>query len=210
LLEAPWRIELFGALTARQDDPRGRRVVTRFRSHRTGVLFAFLALHPKRAHGREELIELLWPDYDLDAGRTSLRTALSSLRRQFEPPGTPAGSVLIADRTHARLNPAAITTDVAEFEAALRDAERSADDGHRVELLARAVELHQGPLLPGCYEAWILAERDRLDDVYQNVLDALTAALEQRGEPARALDYAHRMASADPLREEAHLTLMHL
>jgi hypothetical protein len=46
--------------------------------------------------------------------------ALSWMRQQLEPPGVADGSVLAADRYCAGLSPASITTDVAEFEAALR------------------------------------------------------------------------------------------
>jgi DNA-binding SARP family transcriptional activator len=39
------------------------------------------------------------------AGRDNLSTTLSSLRRQLEPAGVPAGSVLVADRQDVGLNP---------------------------------------------------------------------------------------------------------
>src|SRR5207249_12211582 len=94
MLLDPWRIELFGGLRARHGD----RVITRFRTQKTASLLAFLAYHRGRAHGREELIDLFWPDDDIDAGRHSLRQALTSLRHQLEPPGVEAGSVLIPDR----------------------------------------------------------------------------------------------------------------
>src|ERR1041385_9088356 len=108
----PWRIELFGGLKAQQGD----RVITRFRTHNAGVLLAYLACFPKRAHPREALIELLWPDSEPSAGSPRLRQELAYLRRQLEPPGTQSGAVIIAAREYIRLNPAAISTDVAEFE----------------------------------------------------------------------------------------------
>jgi DNA-binding SARP family transcriptional activator len=82
---------LLGGLRAE----RGGETVTRFRSQKFGALFAYLALFPQRVHTREELADLLWPDAEPEAARTNLRTALSSLRKQLEPPGTPAGSVLV-------------------------------------------------------------------------------------------------------------------
>src|SRR3712207_7098227 len=48
---------------------------TLFRSTRkTGALLAFLAYYGGREHPRESLIELLWPESDLDAGRKRLRS----------------------------------------------------------------------------------------------------------------------------------------
>src|SRR5262245_39142818 len=108
-METLWRIEMLGGLRAR----RGDHVITRFRSQATGLLLAYLALHTQRAHPREELLVLLWPDADPAAGRLRLRVALHALRKQLEHPGTCPGRLLLADPLHVRLNPDAITTDVA-------------------------------------------------------------------------------------------------
>ena len=59
-----WRIELFGGLRALG----GERVVTRFRTHKTSALLAFLALFPDRPHPRESC-GLVLGRGDLDAGR---------------------------------------------------------------------------------------------------------------------------------------------
>jgi hypothetical protein len=44
IMDAPWRIELLGCLRATRDD----RVVTRFQTHKTGALLAYLAYHCQR------------------------------------------------------------------------------------------------------------------------------------------------------------------
>ena len=99
-MNAPWEFQFLGRLSAR----RGEQSITRFSSSRVAALLARLALFPQRDHPREELIDLLWPDSDLDAGRLNLRVALASLRRQIEPPDVPPGSVLAADRNTIRLH----------------------------------------------------------------------------------------------------------
>src|SRR5437660_11834726 len=127
MLPEPWRIELFGGLRARSGD----RTISRFPTQKTGALLAYLALHLDRSHTRDHLAELLWPDTDLDAARHSLRQALASLRRVLEPPGVAAGSVLLAERFSARLNPPAVVTDVAEFEMTLARARGMTDAAAR-------------------------------------------------------------------------------
>ena len=117
-MNTPWRIEMLGWMRAQSGD----LTVTRFRTRKTALLLARLALFPRRTHPREELADLLWPEAELEAGRNSLKQSLAILRRLLEPPGTPAGSVLIADRLGMHLNPAAFSTDVADFEAALKAA----------------------------------------------------------------------------------------
>src|SRR5216684_2607789 len=117
-----WQIEMFGWLRA----VRGDHVISRFRTRKAGALLAYLAYHSHRSHSREQLIELLWPKSRPAVGRTNLRSELTSLRRQLEPPGVPAGAVLLASRATIRLNPAACVTDVAQFEAALKASEHAA------------------------------------------------------------------------------------
>src|SRR5438128_1944605 len=105
-MAARWRITLLGGLRAE----RGSQVVTRFRTQKTGALLAYLAYHLHRGHGsgaRDHLIELFWPEADLEAGRQSLSTALSWLRHLLEGPGLPPGAVLLTDRAAVQLNPEA-------------------------------------------------------------------------------------------------------
>jgi two-component SAPR family response regulator len=176
-LDAPWRIELFGRL---QVTPRDR-VVKRFRMQKVASLLAYLAFYRDRRHSRIELLELLWPECSLPAGRNRLKVALTSPRHQLEPPGVPAGTVIQADRTTVQLNPAVCMTDVALFEAACREGLTSS--GRRsaagIRRLTEAVERYRGPLLAGCFEEWIVPERLRLAELFQRALAALAGWLEE-------------------------------
>src|SRR5438874_235032 len=68
-----WRIDLFGDLRA----TCGTQVITRFDTRKVAALLAFLAYHPDRAHPRELVMEILWPEEDPDATRVRLRTVLA-------------------------------------------------------------------------------------------------------------------------------------
>src|SRR5437868_5105027 len=210
-METQWRIELLGGLRA----CCGERVITRFRTQKTGALLGCLAYHLQRPPPREALVEILWPDEEFDSARHKLSVALSSLRQALEPPGVPDGAVVTTGHFAVGLNPASVTTDVAEFEAALHAAAGGAStEGPAGEetarWLERAVALYQGPLLPGYYEEWIPAEQQRLQQLYLRALGRLTGHFEGAGELDRALEYALRAVSADPLREEAHRDVMRL
>jgi predicted ATPase/DNA-binding SARP family transcriptional activator len=205
-MKEQWKIELFGLLQAQQED----RIIARFRTQKTGLLLAYLAYHYHRSHSREQLISMLWPDVEIEAGRRSLSVALSSLRHQMEPPSLPAGTVIIADRSSIQLNPVAITTDVSEFKAAIRSAAGASSSQEQVRHLAAAVELYRGELLAGYYEDWVLAERERLADEFLGALVRLIAHLERAGDYSRALRFVRQAISAEPLREELHRDLMRL
>lgn len=200
-----WRIELLGELRA----TAGSQILTRFYTHKIGGLLAYLALHPDRAHPREELATLFWEDADTEQGRVSLRTALASLRRQLEPPGVEPGSVLFADRLTVRLRPEAITTDVAEFDRLIRTSQ-SGDLPAQIDCLTQAAALYRGDLLSGYYDEWTTLERERLSEAHFDALRRLAVAWEQRGDHAQALEYARRVVHANPFDEAARACLIRL
>jgi predicted ATPase/DNA-binding SARP family transcriptional activator/class 3 adenylate cyclase len=202
----PWRITLFGSLRAE----RGEQIITRFKTQKVASLFAYLAFYLRQTHSREILIELLWPESNAPTLRNSLSVALSSLRNQFEPPGVPQGTVLRADRFSVGLNPATVTTDVAEFEQALKAAARADSALERTQHLTRAVELYHGPLLPGFYEAWILGEQERLSGLFLDAVGALVSHLEGLGDTRTALSHARHAVAVDPYREEGQQHLIRL
>lgn len=205
-LQQPWKIELLGRFCARNAE----RVVTRFRTQKTGLLLAYLAFYGDRPHPKEQLMELLWPECEPSAGRNSLSQALSSLRHQLEPPGVPQGAVLQVDRTNARLNPDAVSTDVNAFERAIREASRCAGSIEELAVLERAIGNYGGDLLPGYYEDWNLTERERLTGAFSGALNRLILLLDEAGRYPEALEHARTSVAADPLNEEAQRGLIRL
>jgi TolB-like protein/Tfp pilus assembly protein PilF len=115
---------------------------------------------------------------------------------------------IVADRQSVKLNPAAVTSDVAAFERLLVDG--------TPEAVEQATELYRGDLLDGigvrdpAFEEWLLVERQRLR---QRVEEALTELLVQtmaKGEQGRAAAAAQRLLLLDPLRETACRALMQI
>jgi LuxR family maltose regulon positive regulatory protein len=199
-----WTIQLLGGLAAR----RSQQEVTRFRTQKAASLLATLAFHAA-PQPRELLVELLWPEAEPEAGRHNLSNALSFLRHALEPPGVPPGSVLLADRASVRLDPAAVTTDVAAFESALRQAAgEGLPEAGRLALFTEAAEQYRGPLLPGFYEEWIGPQALRLSSLFVDVVEQLVPRLLASGRLEAALRYAQRGVAADPLSEAATLLVM--
>ncbi len=190
---------MLGRYQAAQDS----LTISRFESRRAGALLAYLALHRDRRVAREELIELLWPEADFDMGRNRFKQALASLRRQLEPLGTPWGAVLFADRTAVGLNAAAVRTDVGEFETALARANRFRTAGQVPRLLAAAIALYNGDLLPGYNDFWILAERERLRNIYLAAVQRLVETVPGLGEATHAILEPLTSLAADLRREES-------
>jgi two-component SAPR family response regulator len=178
-------ITLLGSLQVVQ----GGRVITSFRTQKTGALLAYLAFYRQHPHSRSALASLLWPEAAPNAARHKLRVALSSLRRQLEPPDVP-GAVFEVSRASVQLQPASVTTDIAEFEAALRAARRSRSGVEREQLLTEAVNRYRGELLPDHLEDWVQPERQRLAEAL--MLITFINAGRDSGQGVNLFDAWHR------------------
>ena len=198
-----FRIEMFGGLVFRANDMS----VNHFRTKKTAGLLAYLAYHPRTAHTREALVELLWPDGDVYLGRQSLSTALSSLRWQLEPPGAEPESVLFADRDHLSLRPEDMETDVSEFQTALKVASKAGEVQASIDGLEGAIELYRGPLLPHLHDEWILFERERLHEDYCAALNRLSQLRRRTGDLDGAISLARKAVEAEPLFEDHYANL---
>ncbi len=154
--EARWQVRLLGAVEVFD----GVQRIDRFPSRAVAALLARVALAPERAHSREELVELLWPGVALKVGRNRLRQVLSTLKSLLEAAGVPGAAVLQADRLSVRAVRGALACDALDFE-------RLARAGHAGEALA----LYGGELMPGYYDEWIDAERQRLAALHERLLE---------------------------------------
>ncbi|HEX4148425.1 MAG TPA: BTAD domain-containing putative transcriptional regulator, partial [Pirellulales bacterium] len=195
---ATCRIALLGGLSVK----RAGQSASRF-SPKVGALLGYLALR-SGPQPREHLVELFWPDMEIEAGRDNLSTTLVALRRQLEPPGIARSAVLVANHSQVGLNPAAVATDVAEFERLVDQAAGEPAPERRIALLASAVDLYRGDLLPGYYQDWAIREMERLQGRLIEALDRLAGDQERLGDPAASAETTARRLAADPYSEEAH------
>ena len=195
------RLELFGGFNASWENGQPFRLPTR----KTEGLLAYLALPAGRAHSRDTLATLLWGNTAEAQARQSLRQALGSIRRAL---GEEHASMLRAEGNTIALDPASLTVDAAELEAALA--------AGAMDRLESAIALYKGDLLAGfrldeaSFEEWRTMQRERLSEL---VLEALAKALRQylRGEHLEAATQtAMRLLVIDPLQEAVHRTLMRL
>lgn len=175
--------------------PLHRLLIATIPGSKAQSLFGFLVLHPAIPHTRDALADLLWPEAPPDRVRHYLSDLLYRLRQALGPNWLSVEAKRVALRVDADL-----WVDVWEFEQLARSNDPAALD--------RAVHLYAGDLLPEIYDDWVLAPRISLREKYLGCLLRLGQATEQGNQRAAALDYYHRLAHADPLREEAYCGLM--
>ena len=131
-------LSLLGAIEASLDG----KPVSGMQTDKVRGLLIYLAVERGRAHRRQALAGLFWPDFPEEGARANLRQALANLRQvlgeeQNEPP------FLLVERETLRLNPGCdCLLDVTEFEN-LTAPNASARD------LDSALLLYRGDFLEG-------------------------------------------------------------
>lgn len=186
-------LSVLGPVTVRHGD----QVLGGWRTTKARDLLAYLAVHGDRLVTRSQLIEALWPESTAEAGQASLHTALYHLRRVLKPAGeevvTYSGGVY-------RLNRDLLEVDYEAFQAL------AGGDGE--EAWRRAAELYQGEPLEELDYAWCEPIRARGRALFLHALRSLSQHLRESGRPGEAIPWLQLMVQADPLSEDAHLTLM--
>jgi DNA-binding SARP family transcriptional activator len=173
-------------------------------------LLAYLVQHHGVPQSRTRLASLLWPDSTEEQAHTNLRNLLYKLRQAL-----PDSDRYLAVDRHTILwqSDGSWTLDVLDFEQAVARAERAEQEDNRAALrlaLEQAIELYRGDLLPDCYDEWILPERDRLSQLFLDVLEWLLCLREQEGDYQGAIRIAQRLQREDPLQEASYRHLMRL
>ena len=162
------------------------------------ALLAALARAGSRGMTRERILALLWPDTDEERARRTLSQAIYSLRRGMGDVDALTGT------TDLRLDPALVTSDVAEFAEAIRAKE-----------FERAVSIYAGPFLDGVrvagapdFERWLDAERSALAHDHANALVRLAKDSAAKGDWAGAAAWWRKRAALDPTDAQLALEVM--
>ena len=160
------------------------------------ALLAYLAV-TGHAEGRDRLAALLWPDADDERARGALRRTLSALRTAL------GGEHLSSDGLRVALDRDALDCDVHRFRALLAAGR-----------LAEAADVYTGDFLSGFalrdsvqFDEWQATEAEALR---QELAGALERLAHEERDAVRAIAYARRWLSLDPLNEAAHRALMRL
>jgi DNA-binding SARP family transcriptional activator len=160
-------------------------------------LLAFVVLRRRRVE-RRQAAGVLWPLGDEERAAGNLRSALWRLRR--------AGiDVLIADKWSLVLD-TDVQVDLHAIEQWATRLIEGRPAAHDIAIPPSAADALD--LLPGFYDDWALIERERIRQRILHALEALSERLAAAGRFADAIEAAMLAASAEPLRESAHKTLI--
>src|SRR6185437_3523717 len=133
---------------------------------RARALLGCLLSQPGRRMGREQVMEALWPELDVETAANRLNGAVHELRQILEPQiERPAASKLLRlERDILMLaDTAQIWVDAEVFEVLLNRVNLTRDEAQVEHILEEAWELYEGDyLLEELYSEWASARRESL------------------------------------------------
>jgi serine/threonine protein kinase len=188
----------------------GETPVTTVDWPRLQSLLAYLLLHHAAPQSRAHLAYLLWPDSTDAQAHTNLRQLVHRLRHTLPHADR---FVRIEKQTLHWQPDTSWTLDVADFERAIAQANAAEQASNRIAerlALEQAAASYRADLLPGCYDEWILPERERLRQLFLGALERLILLLEEAGNSQAAINAAQRLLHHDPLLEATYCHLMRL
>ena len=142
----PLRVERDGNLVQRWG---GEKAGTR----QAEAVFAFLYDRGERGVTKDEFVELIWPDVDLDRADLAFHRTLGGLRGTLEPArrGGDRGSAVTFHNDRYRLDPTLIGwSDAQAFEEAMAAASMAPEPDAALQHLERARSLYRGDYLDDC------------------------------------------------------------
>lgn len=170
------------------------------------MVHLFLLLLSTRDCGirREELIETLYGDSDLDQASNSFRGLVFRLRKNLVAAGLPQGEYITNKAGIYRWESGDIQVylDVEEFTKAAEQGLLEEDKSEQQRLLEKADELYRGEFLPAMIgDEWVAVSNRRLQDLYFQCMRKLMELLKQQKSNGKLLRCCEKMADMYPYEE---------
>jgi PAS domain S-box-containing protein len=210
----PLRIHLLGPVVVERTDgslvggPLWRRAKVR-------ALLVLFALHRGQPFHRDTLVDTLWPEMEHKAALRNLNTTVYNLRRSLEPAlqrGAESLYIGYEGECYALNGGRVHWLDVEDFETGIVEARRQCDVERAATLYRGALDLYRGDyaadLDPDMLHCWM--ERERLRQLYLNVLEELATLCAKQGQDREADEVYLKVLAQDPCRECAAQELVRL
>ncbi len=182
----------------------GDLAVDKWRRKQALTLLKYLVIYQGRPVRRERLCDCLWPEANEAEAWGRLKVTMSFLRRQLRFAGLQEDVLETIGKSYM-LRSAAVWVDAVAFEKLVSDAATAEREGQTkvaVRLYEDARRLYRGDYLEeDLYADWCAEERQRLREVYLEMLAGLADCYAACGRLAEAAQVCRTALCCDPCRE---------
>ena len=164
-------------------------------------LLSYLALNAGVTQRREKLAALLWPESSETNARRNLRQALWRIRKSLE-----SGS--LSGEDFLQISDISVTFNAeADYWLDAQILLETTETQSREQLI-KGLRLYQGELLPGFYDEWVILQRDRLENAYQQKMNLLLDLLIQSEQWDEVLEWGEEWIRLGYAPEAAYRALI--
>lgn len=184
----------------------------RWQSKKARELLKILVARRGAPITRERLIDLLWPDEQIDRLNNRLAVAISTIRRALDSATEFSPNTFVETRGDVvRVNTRLIEIDAESFMSAVRAALKPTTDAPtRIDLLTTALDSYEGDvLIDEPDEPWVLHYRREVHDAFLEAAYALALAASEQGDHLSRIDAYRRILRFDVYERRAHEGLIH-
>ncbi|GAA0310579.1 response regulator [Gracilibacillus halotolerans] len=175
-----------------------------WRTSKVEQLFYYLLHRRGQVVDKTELIELLWPDFDLKKAFSQLYTSIYHIRKTIEDYD---GHFLLSNTSIGyMLTLEDVSLDVEEFENIVRKDQAISKD--TIEEFEYAISLYKGDYLQGYDYFWIESERQRLEQLWMRTVYWILNYYYTQKQSDKIIELATEIIQRFPLEEKAYLFLM--
>jgi DNA-binding SARP family transcriptional activator len=179
---------------------RGGRLVEKGWRTRAREMLAYLVAYPEGVP-KDRLIELLWPEEDLDRANREFDRSVHFIRKDARGPNDTRHYV---DKTldSWRLVGDEWWVDAWEMLRLLDEARREIEPSGKIERLKAAISLYRGEFCDDCYFPWAEPVRERFRSAFLRACAQLAELLADSEDFRQAIDVLDLALEQDPLCED--------
>ncbi len=177
-------------------------------SKRLWSFLEYLIYYHDTSVEQEKIIDMIWPDEEVDDPVNSLKTLLHRARRSLESIGIPNAKqvLLYKNASYSWGDQVEFVLDTEQFDQLYKEAQAASDplDGY-----LSAIQLYTGQFLPrASYDTWVLSLRTYYHTLYLKICIEAAALLEEEGRQLEIIDLCKNALNFEQFDEDIHLLLM--
>ena len=184
---------------------KGRRIDgDNWVSKRAIYVLMYLLQERKRTVSAEELVDIFWPESNLEDGKNKLYNTIYLLRKSLKKNGAPKDIVESNNGGYMLNKSYQIWTDWDHFEKNISKLTLGAEIS--IEELESLFKLYRGDYFISLkYEGWTEINREKIREYYLLLIDLMTHRLYKREKYRDVVNYLHKGIEYDPYRENFYL-----
>lgn len=181
-------------------------LTVQWRTKRVKGIFLYLLQHRGKPILKDTLVDLFWPDFDLDKGYTQLYSTIYHMRKCLKDIHSDIDIVGYTGSYKLNLNKTKL--DVNEWEMWLQRLPYITEEN--IDIHMKLLHMYKGDYLENEEYVWIEHERERLKSLWIGHVSNVAKYLASTSQTSEAISLYLRLQSTQPHLESSYFNLMNL